>query len=48
MDNNNMTERERQAWEGIKTSVMDFEEAGNWREIGDEAAELRNISFTMS
>ena len=35
------------AWEAIRTSVMELEEEGRWREPEEEAEKLARVKFVM-
>jgi hypothetical protein len=40
-------EEEAKAWERLRTSVMDLEEEGCWREEGEEASKLSTLRIRM-
>ena len=42
-----LSEREVTAWEAIRTSVMELEEEGRWREPEEEAEKLARVKFVM-
>ena len=41
------TGEKAEAWEGLKTSVMELEEEGRWREPGEEAVHLHKLTIRM-
>jgi hypothetical protein len=39
------TGEDAEAWEGLRTSVMELEEDGSWRDIGEEASNLTKMTI---